>query len=189
MQNSFTIYTTKHLLVGGFFRFAGVIIFSVPFQNYIYTFCVTLFNACFCILYKFVWSNAFPHSYSNIGAILLGVSRWHWYTLSQFGKKSTWNLGNNAIRKIVSDPLTEERKGIVIILIFPLMLCISVQVLNPPPHLGSKNLRAKLLMHTHMLLSPASSTELQIMWLFSLGIWQRNLQYTCKVWHISSIVA
>lgn len=132
MQNSFTIYTKKHLLVGGFFRFAGVIIFSVPFQNYIYTFCVTLFNACFCILYKFVWSNAFPHSYSNIGAILLGVSRWHWYTLSQFGKKSTWNLGNNATRKIVSDPLTEERKGIVIILIFPLMLCISVQVLNPP---------------------------------------------------------
>lgn len=132
MQNSFTIYTKKHLLVGGFFRFAGVIISSVPFQNYIYTFCVTLFNACFCILYKFVWSNAFPHSYSNIGAILLGVSRWHWYTLSQFGKKSTWNLGNNAIRKIVSDPLTGERKGIVIILIFPLMLCISVQVFKKP---------------------------------------------------------
>lgn len=45
MQNSFTIYTKKHLLVGGFFRFAGVIISSVPFQNYIYTFCVTLMPA------------------------------------------------------------------------------------------------------------------------------------------------
>jgi len=101
MQHSFTIYNKKHLLLEGFFRFAGVIISSVPLQNYKYTFCVTLFNLCFCILYKFASSNAFPRSYSSIGAVLLGISRWHWCTLSQFGKKSTWKLGNTIMGKIV----------------------------------------------------------------------------------------
>lgn len=38
MQNSFTIYTKKHLLLEGFFHFAGVIISSVPFQNFTYTY-------------------------------------------------------------------------------------------------------------------------------------------------------
>lgn len=59
MQNSFTVYMKYHLLFEGFSHFAGVIISSVPFQNYIYIVFVTVFNLRFCILYKFVLSNAF----------------------------------------------------------------------------------------------------------------------------------
>lgn len=65
-------------------------------------------------------------------------------------------VGKNIMGKIVGDPLTrerKERKGIIIAFFFQPMLCIFIQLLkkkNQKNHLGTKNLRVKLLMQMHI---------------------------------------
>lgn len=106
---------------------------------------------------------------------------------TQFANESMWKLGYNITGKIAGDPLTGQRKGRVILLILPLMLCIYTQVLKKP-HLGTKNLR------THTLTEARNFFPQHLLQCSKLCYYFR-LQYgkeTCNIpvkYDISSTVA